>query len=74
MPTDPQDHQPGLSPEQYEQLVQFLITWAGLTPQEAEERASQQAYPGQVVRRHSDHAIRRPIYPPTSRPVRLPPQ
>ena len=67
MPYDSPQEEPGLSPDQYEQLVQFLMTWAGLTRQQAEERATGRAHPGQVTRSLKP-AVRRPIYPPREAP------
>jgi hypothetical protein len=71
MPSNSQDEQPGLSPQQYEQLVQFLMTWAGLTRQEAEDRAAGRLHPGQITRTRGA-PVHRPIYPPNSRPAQRP--
>lgn len=68
MPADPQPDQPGLSPRQYEELLQFLITWGGLTPQQARERLAGRQHPGQVTRSNCA-PVTRPIYPPKTTPA-----
>ena len=60
------DNRPGLKPEQYEELILFLVTWSGLTPQQAAERLRGELHPGQVSRcRHP--LVQRRIYPPRGR-------
>lgn len=58
--------QPGLTELQYDQLFQFLVTWAGLTPEEAEERLAGRLHPGQATRSMKP-PVCRPIYPPGAR-------
>lgn len=62
----PQDENPGLTPHQYQQLIQFLVTWSALTPQEAEEHLAGRSHPGQVTRSIKP-PVCRPIYPPGAR-------
>ena len=61
----PQDENPGLTPDQYQQLIQFLVTWSALTPDEADARLRGDLHPGQLGRLHHP-PLRRPIYPPRS--------
>lgn len=69
-----QDESPGLTPERYEELIQFLVTWSALTPDEAEARLRGDLHPGQSagsVARTAHPPVRRRIYPPgASRSVR----
>jgi len=68
-----EEMQPGLSPQQYEELVQFLMTWAGLSRPEAEDRAAGRSHPGQITRSMKS-PVRRPIYPPSVQPAPHPPK
>jgi hypothetical protein len=71
MSFDREEMQPGLSAQQYEELVHFLMTWAGLTRREAEDRAAGRLHPGQITRSMKS-PVRRPIYPPNVQPAAQP--
>ena len=64
------DENPGLTPERYEELIQFLVTWSALTPDEAAARLRGELHSGQIAR-SSHPPVQRRIYPPgASRAVR----